>query len=294
MTTPPTESAASRPVLLVADDGARDAAGAAALRDFVDALGRHSPELPVAGGHLAQLPDAALAPAVAELLAGGGPARLTAVPLTLAPAAHAERAVSSALERARERQPAVSYAYGLPLGGHPVLLDALERRVEDALGTGARTPGDRGGVTVLLVGRGSADPEANAEVHRVARLLWEGRGYAGVEAAFVSPAAPDVPSGLDRCARLGARRIVVLPYFLLDGAVPERLRAQAEGWAEAHPEVEVRTAAVVGPDPALLDLVVRRHREAVAVGPVPTADEGRQTPPARHAPQDRHEHAHAH
>ena len=62
-------------------------------------------------------------------------------------------------------------------------------------------------MTVLLVGYGSTDPAANAEVHRAARLLWEGRGYAGVETAFVSMAAPDVPSGLDRCVRLGGRPV---------------------------------------------------------------------------------------
>jgi sirohydrochlorin cobaltochelatase len=118
-------------------------------------------------------------------------------------------------------------------------------------------------VTVLLVGRGSTDPDANAEVHKAARLLWEGRGYAGVETAFVSLAAPDVPSGLDRCVKLGARRVVVLPYFLFTGILPDRVRQQTEGWAAAHPDVEVRSAEVIGPEPELLDLVMERYREAV-------------------------------
>ncbi|MFM9367140.1 sirohydrochlorin chelatase [Streptomyces sp. Da 82-17] len=252
-------------MLLVAED-----VGAEALHELVGALGRHSPELPVAGGHLEASAADSLDAAVARL-ADAGAARPTAVPLALSPAPHAERALAAALARARQRRPEVSYAYGLPLGGHPVLLDLLERRVEEALGGGARTPGDRAGVTVLLVGPGATDPEANAEVHRVARLLWEGRGFAGVEPAFVSPAAPDVPSGLDRCVRLGARRIVVLPYVLLDGPLPGRVRAQAEGWAEAHPEAEVRVADVIGPDPALLDLLVRRHHETVAGDTAPGA-----------------------
>lgn len=122
----------------------------------------------------------------------------------------------------------------------PALLAALEQRLDDVLGQGARTPYDRAGVTVLLVGPGSADPAVNAELVAAARLLWEGSGFAGVEAAFVSGAAPDVPSGLDRCVALGARRVVLLPY---GPGVPERFRAQAEGWAAAHPEVDVRCAA---------------------------------------------------
>jgi sirohydrochlorin cobaltochelatase len=116
---------------------------------------------------------------------------------------------------------------------------------------------------VLLVGRGSTDPDANAEVFKVARLLWEGRGYAGVETAFVSLAEPSVPAGLERCRRLGARRIVVLPYFLFPGVLPDRVRDQAEAWARERDGVEVRCAGVIGPGPELAELVMERYREAV-------------------------------
>ncbi len=129
----------------------------------------------------------------------------------------------------------------------PALLAALRQRLDDVLGGGARTPRDRADVTVLLVGPGSADSAANAELGAAARMLWEGSGYAGVEPAYVSGAAPDVPAGLERCAALGARRIVVLPY---EGVASERLWAQAEGWAAARPEVAVRCAPVPDvPDP---------------------------------------------
>ena len=182
-------------------------------------------------------------------------------------AGHAQGGLPAALSREKERHPGISYTYGRPLGPHPAVLAVLEQRLDQALGGSVRRPGDRAAVTVLLVGRGSADPDANAEVYRAARLLWEGRGYAGVETAFASLAAPDVPSGLDRCVRLGARRIVVLPYVLFAGVLPDRVRLQTEGWAAAHPEVEVVSADVIGPEPVLLDLVMERYREAVEGGP---------------------------
>jgi sirohydrochlorin cobaltochelatase len=192
-----------------------------------------------------------------------GVRRFAAVPLMLVSAGHAKGDIPAALAREKERHEGISYTYGRPLGPHPSLLKVLERRLDEALGESARTPADRADVTVLLVGRGSTDPDANAEVHKAARLLWEGRGYAGVEPAFVSLAAPDVPSGLDRCVKLGARRIVVLPYFLFTGILPERVRQQTEGWAAAHPEINVLSAEVIGPEPELLDLVMERYREAV-------------------------------
>ncbi|MEV1147757.1 uroporphyrinogen-III C-methyltransferase, partial [Micromonospora sp. NPDC049799] len=121
---------------------------------------------------------------------------------------------------------------------------------------------DRAGTWVALIGRGSTDPDANAEVAKVARLLWEGRGYAGVEPGFVSLAEPSVPAVLDRLRRLGARRIVVAPYFLFAGVLPDRIVAQSEAFAAAHPDLDVRVAGLISDCDALADLVLERHAEA--------------------------------
>jgi sirohydrochlorin cobaltochelatase len=248
------------PALLLVGHGTRDDAGAEAFRSFVRDLGERRPDLPVAGGFI-ELSPPPLADAVAELT-GRGVRSFAAVPLMLVSAGHAKGDIPAALAREERRHPGTSYAYGRPLGPHPALLNVLERRVDEAL-RGARGEADRTGTTVLLVGRGSTDPDANAEVHKAARLLWEGRGYAGVETAFVSLAAPDVPSGLDRCRMLGARRIVVLPYFLFTGILPDRVRMQTRGWAAAHPETEVLSADVIGPTDELAELVWERYAEAV-------------------------------
>ncbi|MFJ6944480.1 sirohydrochlorin chelatase [Streptomyces wuyuanensis] len=251
----------SPPALLIAADGVRHDAGAEALLDFVEHLGSRHPGIPVAAGLLGtgRWP---LSEAVDELVATGAD-RLAAVALALVPDRRSEDDLSAALDAVRGDRPGLSVSLSRALGPDPALLALLERRLDEALGGRARSPRDRADVTVLLVAPGSADPQANAEVHRAARLLWEGRGYAGVETAFVSTAAPDVPTGLDRCVRLGARRIVVLPYALFDGGPVERAVLHAEGWAEAHPDTEVRCAEVVGVADELVDLVVDRYRETV-------------------------------
>ncbi len=260
------------PALLVVDHGPRDESGADAFRAFVELLGERSPGLPVAGG-LTGTGGPSLTDAVTELVEKREAREIAVIPLALGRADRADGEIRTALEREEDRyadtpHAGVSYAYWRgPLGPHPALLEVLVRRLDQALGEGHRTPADRAGVTVLLVGRGSTDPEANAELYRVARLLWEGHGCAGVEVAFVNGAAPDVPAGLDRCARLGAGtregtgRIVVLPYFLFDGVLPDRARQQAEGWSEAHAAVRVRFADVIGPADEVAELVMRRHAE---------------------------------
>ncbi|SEO75836.1 CbiX/SirB N-terminal domain-containing protein [Actinacidiphila rubida] len=244
------------PALLLVGHGTRDAAGAAAFRDFVARLDAAQPELAVGGGFI-ELSPPPLADTVAAMVEGGA-RRFAAVPLVLVAAGHAKGDIPAALAREEQRHPGTSYAYGRPLGPHPKLLQVLERRLDEAL-AGA----DRADTTVLLVGRGSTDPDANAEVFKAARLLWEGRGLAGVETAFVSLAQPSVPAGLDRCRALGAGRVVVLPYFLFPGVLPDRVREQAQGWAAEHAGTDVRCADVIGPEPELAELVMERYQEAL-------------------------------
>lgn len=292
MTTPP--------ALLLVGDGTRDADGAEAFRSFVRELAEQNPELPVAGGFLGPARPS-LTDAVAELVADGA-TQIAAVPVTLVPPAHANApgsGMAELLAEAEKRHPGTSCTSGAALGAHPTTLSVLERRVEEAMSDkdldsddgGAddgsadgetesqtpsvpgqrppRTPDDRARTTVLLVGGGSTDPYANAEVHRAARLLWEGRGYAGVEAAFVSFAGPDVASGLDRCRKLGATKIVVLPYLLFAGSLCERVRQQSAGWAAANPGVEVRSAEAVDGAVELTGLVMERYRETAGSGSEP-------------------------
>ncbi|WP_051105797.1 sirohydrochlorin chelatase [Parafrankia discariae] len=256
------------PALLIVGHGTRDEAGAEQFRRFVDRVRRRAGGVAVDGGFI-ELSAPPVADAVRRLV-DAGHHRLGVVPLTLVAAGHAKGDIPGSMARERERHPGLRYAYGRPLGPHPTILRLLADRV-DAL----CPAGQRERTMVLLVGRGSTDPDANAEVFKVARLLWEGRGYAGVEVAFISLAEPSVPAGLERIVRLGGRRIVVVPYFLFTGVLPRRTVEQATGWAAGRAEVELACAGLLGdPDPntgtggqggggGLVELVVERYREAL-------------------------------
>ena len=247
--------------LLVVGHGTRDASGVAGFLALVERLrarrGARGGEPGDVDGGFIELSRPPLTDAVGGLWERGH-RRLVALPLVLAAAGHGKGDVPGAMAREQDRRPGLSYRYGRPLGPHPTLLSLLEERIDDALAGAARA-----GTTVVLVGRGSTDPDANAEVAKVARLLWEGRGYDGVETSFVSLALPAVPAALDRAAALGARRIVVAPYFLFAGVLPERVVEQAREWAAGHPEVDVRAAGVIGDCDGLADLVEERYEEAL-------------------------------
>jgi len=84
-----------------------------------------------------------------------------------------------------------------------------------------------------------------------------------VEPAFISLAPPSVPEALERCRRLGATTVAVVPYFLFTGILVDRIHDQADAWAADHPDVAVRHGAHLGPDPRIARLVLERHQEAI-------------------------------
>ncbi|MBQ1020575.1 uroporphyrinogen-III C-methyltransferase [Micromonospora sp. D93] len=242
--------------LVIVGHGTRSAAGVEQFAALVERVHGRGDIGDVEGGFI-ELSRPPLTDAVGALVARGHRA-LVALPLVLTGAGHGKGDIPAAMAREQRRHSGLSYRYGRPLGPHPLLHEALEQRIDAAL-AGA----DRAGTWVALIGRGSTDPDANAEVAKVARLLWEGRGYAGVEPGFISLAQPSVPEVLERLRRLGARRIVVAPYFLFAGVLPDRIVAQSAEFAAAHPDLDVRVAEVIGDCDALADLVLERYAEAL-------------------------------
>lgn len=257
----PSDGAAARPVngpsagLVLMGHGSRDPAGVAEFLALAELVRAEIAPTPFAPG-LIELARPDLDEALDAVVAAGA-RDLVMVPLVLLPAGHLKDDGPAALERARTRHPAVRFRYGRELGPHPSLLALATARAREAL---ARLPGE-GPAAVALIGRGSTDPDANAELFKVARLLEEGRGLPGVEAGFVSLAPPLVEEVLERCRRLGAMRIAVVPYFLFTGILVERIAAQARAWAERTPGAAVAVAAHLGPDRAIAALVLERAAE---------------------------------
>jgi sirohydrochlorin cobaltochelatase len=260
------------PPLLLAAHGTTDQAGVDAFAALAERVGKLAAAdgTRVAGGFI-ELSAPALREAVADL-AGASPGPMVAVPLMLSAAGHAKGDIPAALARERARHPGLTWTYARPLGPHADLVNLLAKRV-DACGSGGGCQGGSGfrppvvstdAPAVLLAGRGSTDPDANADVVKTARLLWEGRDYPLAETAFVSLARPDVAQGLERCRLLGARRIVVARYFLFPGVLPDRVAEQAAEYAAAHPELDIRCTDVLGDCDEIAALVYERYHEALA------------------------------
>jgi sirohydrochlorin cobaltochelatase len=244
------------PALLIVGHGSRDPRGAREFHDLVDLVRRRNPPLTVEGGFI-ELSRPPISECV-DRLAESGARNVAAVPLMLLTAGHAKDDIPATLVREKMDHPELSFSYGRALGIRSELLELVDERISAVVREEVKEE-----TAVLIVGRGSSDPDANSDLSKIARLFYEGRPYPVVESAYVSMTPPDVAYGLDRCLKLGAKRIVVFSYFLFTGLLEERIRGQSRAFAEVNPGVLVHYAGYFGPDPSLADLVVERYTEAL-------------------------------
>ena len=84
-----------------------------------------------------------------------------------------------------------------------------------------------------------------------------------VEPAWISLTRPSVPETIDRCVKLGATRIAVVPFFLNTGVLLKRIDARLAEAREAHAAVSIARGDHLGLHPRLLDLLERRAREGL-------------------------------
>jgi sirohydrochlorin cobaltochelatase len=242
------------PALLIVGHGSRDPRGAREFHELVSLVRERAP-VPVEGGFI-ELSRPPISECV-NRLAKGGAREISAVPLMLLAAGHAKDDIPATLVREKMTYPDRDFHYGRALGIRPELLELMDERISTVV-----TEKEKEDTAVLVVGRGSSDPDANSDLAKMARLFFEGRPYPLVETAFVSLAPPSVPDALERCKRFGLRRIAVFSYFLFTGVLEERIREQSQGFAQDNPELEVRYAGYFGPDTRVADLVMERYRES--------------------------------
>lgn len=203
------------------------------------------------------------ASARAELAAAmaGDPARVVAVPLSMGTRDPLLAGLSGLLRWAKTRWPGTPFLQGAPLGSPPHVVGWASRQARAAL---AASPGPAppAETALLVVGTGGAAPEANAEVCATARLLWESGDHHLVEPAFARGTRPGVAAGIERCLRLGARHVVVLPLAPLDGPVREEVYARVAGARERGASA-VCAEALLTPTTAAA-VARRRYQDALA------------------------------
>jgi sirohydrochlorin cobaltochelatase len=252
--------------LLLIGHGTRDNEGRQTFLDFATAYQEFDRSRPVIPCFL-ELTEPTIAQGVEQCLAAGY-TEMAALPLLLFAARHSKFDVTNELDRIRQQHPEVKYHYGRHLGITPLLLDLWRDRLA-TLDLPAHNPHNisREDTVILFVGRGSSDPDANSDVSKFARILWEGSGYKTAEVCFIGITHPRLEEGFRRAMFYQPKRIIVLPYFLFTGALVKKIFAVTEQMRQEYMSnsdlVEIVNLNEIGIDPVLFEILRDRETEAI-------------------------------
>lgn len=242
--------------VLICGHGSRDPDAIAEFELVAAALRGRLPEADFATGYL-EFARPTIGDGLARLAARGA-GRILAIPGMLFAASHVKNDLPWEVNSFAAGHPHIEIRFGRDLAIDPKLLAAAADRI--AAAAPDRASG-RAETLLVVVGRGTNDPDANSNIAKITRMLWEGMGFGWAETAFSGVADPRVDAALSRSARLGFRRVVVFPYFLFTGVLVKRIYAQTDAVARRFPEIEFSKAPYLRDHPAVLDAFCERVGE---------------------------------
>lgn len=247
-----TDTAAA--ALLAIAHGSRDPRAALTTAKLLDLVRRRAARHGLAGlqaataylGHAAPSPSQVLG-----AMAGSGARTVIALPLLLSDAYHSKTDIPAMLHAARATLPNLQILCTPPLGPHPLLIRAMERRLAQV---GVR-PGDPG-TAVVVAAAGSSSPTADAAIRHLARDWQARRGWHAVVPAFASAASPTPAQAVSALRSTGAAHIAVASYLLAPGVLADHVRNTSLAAGAST------VSAVLGAAPELADLILHRYAAA--------------------------------
>ncbi|MEM6612399.1 MAG: sirohydrochlorin chelatase [Cyanobacteria bacterium P01_C01_bin.72] len=249
-----------RPLLAIGH-GTRNDRGRQTFIDFVETYQQLDTSRPVIPCFL-ELTQPSIQQGV-EACVEKGYTDITALPILLFAARHNKFDVTNELDRSRSPYPQINFSYGRHFGITPKIIELWRDRLTE-LDLPANNPHNisREDTVLLFVGRGSSDPDANGDVCKLARIIWEGSGYKTVETCFIGITHPRLEEGFRRAYMYKAKRIIVLPYFLFTGTLMEKIFNITAQQEEQHPEIDFACLPEMGIASPLFQVIRAREIEA--------------------------------
>lgn len=248
-----------RPLLLVGH-GSRDSDGRDRLLEFATAYQSLDTSRPVIPCFL-ELTEPTIQDGVDQCVEQGY-SDISVLPILLFAARHNKFDVTNELDRARQRHPQVRFHYGRHFGITPEIIRLWQDRLGELDLPQFNPQGiSREDTVLLFVGRGASDPDANGDVYKLARILWEGSRYKTLEICFIGITHPRLEEGFRRARLYDPKRIIVLPYFLFTGVLVKKIFDITQHQQLDYPNQVVTCLPEMGSHPQLMQILRNREIE---------------------------------
>nr|WP_263327897.1 sirohydrochlorin chelatase [Neobacillus sp. Marseille-Q6967] len=245
--------------ILFVGHGSRDQEGNKQVREFIDAMRRTWDDSILVEPCFLEFERPSVNQGI-EVCVEKGADHIVVIPIMLLQAGHSKIHIPAAIDEAKKKYPFVQFTYGRPIGIHEETFEILKTRLAE-IGENLDCPEED--TAVLLLGRGGSDPDANSDLYKIARLLWEKTNYKIVEPAFMGVTTPLVNEGIERCLKLGAKKVIILPYFLFTGILIKRLEEMMVPFQNQYSNIEFKLAGYFGYHPKLQTILIDRVEEAI-------------------------------
>jgi sirohydrochlorin cobaltochelatase len=241
--------------VMVCGHGSRDEGAVTQFARVAEGLRKLMPDTPVEYGYL-EFATPIIRNGL-DKLRDQGVTRILAVPGMLFAAGHVKNDIPSVLNTYAAQNEGVTIELGKELGIDPKMMHAAGARIQEALDA-ASDDVSLHETMLVVVGRGASDPDANGNVSKVMRQLWEGFGFGWGETVYSGVTFPLVEPGLEHAAKLGFKRIIVFPYFLFTGILIDRIYEHTDRVAKRHPEIEFIKASYLNDHPMVIETFKER------------------------------------
>lgn len=246
--------------VMICGHGSRSESAVAEFAALAKRVDAKFPDWPVEYGYL-EFATPVIKTGLDQLLERGVD-HILAIPGMLFAAGHAKNDIPSVLNTYAAEH-GVTIQYGRELAVDLKMLAAAGQRVCEAIekadlenGTVARHE-----TCLVVIGRGSSDPDANSNVAKMTRMLVESLGMGWGETGFSGVTFPLVEPCLEYATRLGFKRIIVFPYFLFSGILVDRIYGFTDEVALRHPDVEFVKAGYLNDLDEVIETIIDRVYE---------------------------------
>ena len=246
--------------VMICGHGSRSKSAVTEFAVLAEKLAPMFPEWPVEYGYL-EFATPVIKTGLDNLRAQGV-THVLAVPGMLFAAGHAKNDIPSVLNTYAAEH-GITIQYGRELAVDLQMLQAAGDRISQAIADADAANGEvaRSDTCLVVIGRGASDPDANSNISKISRMLWEGMGFGWAEVGYSGVTFPLVQPCLEHVMRLGFKRIVVFPYFLFSGILIDRIYGFTDEVAAAHPDIEIVKAGYLNDHPKVIETFADRVRE---------------------------------
>jgi len=243
----------SRPGILIVGHGTRDADGVAEFLTLVQMVQERLPDVAVEPAFL-ELARPTIAEGLQSVVARGAD-DLRVAPLLLFAAGHMKRDIPEALAAAARDYPRIRCRLVDCLGCDRRVVELSTRRFQEAI---ANSDIPLSETALFMIGRGSVDPDANAEMYRFARMRYEATPTGWLEVAFTAMTTPGLEEGVRLASGLPFRQVVAQPHLLFSGQLFQRIRDLVAQQSRTDSKQFWICTRQLGPDASLVSAICER------------------------------------